>query len=73
MMIYVNVQEDVPDEFANLVLNFISRNRIGPNGVQVCVIVVSLCLKLLLLKSLIKESFVLQIPGMWKPSQQPKT
>ncbi|EOA20969.1 hypothetical protein CARUB_v10001304mg [Capsella rubella] len=40
------IQEDVPEEFANLVLNFISRNRIGPHGVE--------------------------IPGMWKPSQQPK-
>ncbi|OAP01136.1 hypothetical protein AXX17_AT4G11270 [Arabidopsis thaliana] len=41
------IQEDVPEEFANLVLNFISRNRIGPHGVE--------------------------IPGMWKPSQQTKT
>jgi hypothetical protein len=30
------IQEDVPEEFANLVLNFISRNRIGPHGVEVC-------------------------------------
>lgn len=30
------LQEDVPDEFANLVLNFISRNRIGPHGIEVC-------------------------------------
>ncbi|KAL8125115.1 hypothetical protein AgCh_012696 [Apium graveolens] len=29
------IQEDVPDEFAITVLNFISRNRIGPNGVEV--------------------------------------
>lgn len=29
------MQEDVPDEFASLVLNFISRNRIGPNGIEV--------------------------------------
>lgn len=29
------IQEDVPDEFASLVLNFISRNRIGPNGIEV--------------------------------------
>ncbi|KAF4355816.1 hypothetical protein F8388_011958 [Cannabis sativa] len=29
------IQEDVPDEFANLVLNFISRNRIGPRGVEI--------------------------------------
>lgn len=29
------LQEDVPDEFAALVLNFISRNRIGPHGVEV--------------------------------------
>ncbi|KAF9603540.1 hypothetical protein IFM89_037021 [Coptis chinensis] len=28
------IQEDVPDEFASLLLNFISRNRIGPNGVE---------------------------------------
>lgn len=30
------MQEDVPEEFANLVVNFISRNRIGPHGVEVC-------------------------------------
>ncbi|GLT32957.1 hypothetical protein SLA2020_075840 [Shorea laevis] len=29
------IQEDVPDEFAVLVLNFISRNRIGPHGVEI--------------------------------------
>ncbi|XP_021903413.1 protein phosphatase methylesterase 1 [Carica papaya] len=29
------IQEDVPDEFAMLVLNFISRNRIGPHGVEI--------------------------------------
>ncbi|CAN1309883.1 Protein phosphatase methylesterase 1, partial [Linum perenne] len=29
------IQEDVPDEFAALIVNFISRNRIGPNGVEV--------------------------------------
>ncbi|KAI6691298.1 hypothetical protein NL676_028126 [Syzygium grande] len=29
------IQEDVPDEFASLILNFISRNRIGPHGVQI--------------------------------------
>ncbi|XP_073132130.1 uncharacterized protein [Henckelia pumila] len=29
------IQEDVPDEFATLVLNFISRNRIGPRGVEI--------------------------------------
>ena len=29
------LQEDVPEEFATLVLNFISRNRIGPHGVEV--------------------------------------
>ncbi|URD92842.1 hypothetical protein MUK42_33581 [Musa troglodytarum] len=28
------IQEDVPDEFASLIINFISRNRIGPNGVE---------------------------------------
>ena len=29
------LQEDEPDEFANLIVNFISRNRIGPIGVEV--------------------------------------
>ncbi|XP_022733289.1 protein phosphatase methylesterase 1 isoform X5 [Durio zibethinus] len=29
------IQEDVPDEFATLILNFISRNRIGPHGVEI--------------------------------------
>lgn len=29
------IQEDVPDEFATLVLGFISRNRIGPRGVEI--------------------------------------
>ncbi|CAM9003561.1 unnamed protein product [Rhodiola kirilowii] len=29
------IQEDVPEEFASLILNFISRNRIGPNGVEI--------------------------------------
>ncbi|KAG9456866.1 hypothetical protein H6P81_001374 [Aristolochia fimbriata] len=29
------IQEDVPDEFASLVLNFISRNRIGPHGFEI--------------------------------------
>lgn len=29
------LQEDVPDEFASLIINFISRNRIGPHGVEV--------------------------------------
>ncbi|KAF7836483.1 protein phosphatase methylesterase 1 [Senna tora] len=29
------IQEDVPDEFATLIINFISRNRIGPNGVEI--------------------------------------
>ncbi|XP_056164893.1 uncharacterized protein LOC115686801 isoform X2 [Syzygium oleosum] len=29
------IQEDVPDEFASLILNFISHNRIGPHGVQI--------------------------------------
>ncbi|KAL2519798.1 esterase/lipase/thioesterase family protein [Forsythia ovata] len=28
------IQEDVPEEFATLVLNFIHRNRIGPRGVE---------------------------------------
>lgn len=39
------MQEDVPEEFANLVLNFISRNRIGPHGVEVCVV---LCISITL-------------------------
>ncbi|KAH9615342.1 hypothetical protein KSS87_001471 [Heliosperma pusillum] len=29
------IQEDVPEEFATLVLNFISRNRIGPHGIEI--------------------------------------
>ncbi|XP_065882042.1 uncharacterized protein [Euphorbia lathyris] len=29
------IQEDVPDEFAALVVNFICRNRIGPHGVEI--------------------------------------
>ncbi|KAI8568047.1 hypothetical protein RHMOL_Rhmol02G0167300 [Rhododendron molle] len=29
------IQEDVPDEFASLMLNFISRNRIGPHGIEI--------------------------------------
>ncbi|CAI9754279.1 unnamed protein product [Fraxinus pennsylvanica] len=29
------IQEDVPGEFATLVLNFIHRNRIGPHGVEI--------------------------------------
>ncbi|KAL4373824.1 hypothetical protein AHAS_Ahas05G0120400 [Arachis hypogaea] len=29
------IQEDSPEEFANLVINFISRNRIGPHGVEI--------------------------------------
>jgi len=29
------IQEDVPDEFASVVLNFISRNQIGPHGIQI--------------------------------------
>lgn len=29
------LQEDAPEEFATLVLNFISRNRIGPHGIEV--------------------------------------
>lgn len=32
---YSLFQEDVPEEFASHILNFISRNRIGPNGVEV--------------------------------------
>ncbi|XP_009619749.1 uncharacterized protein [Nicotiana tomentosiformis] len=29
------IQEDVPDEFATLLLNFISHNRIGPQGIEI--------------------------------------
>eukprot|EP00262_Sarcandra_glabra_P009005 TRINITY_DN22980_c0_g1_i1.p1 TRINITY_DN22980_c0_g1~~TRINITY_DN22980_c0_g1_i1.p1 ORF type:complete len:337 (+),score=49.53 TRINITY_DN22980_c0_g1_i1:140-1150(+) len=29
------IQEDAPDEFSSLVMNFISRNRIGPHGVEI--------------------------------------
>lgn len=29
------IQEDVPEEFATLVVNFITRNRIGPNGIEI--------------------------------------
>lgn len=29
------MQEDEPDEFVNVVLNFIARNRIGTYGVEV--------------------------------------
>ncbi|XP_038994489.1 protein phosphatase methylesterase 1-like isoform X2 [Hibiscus syriacus] len=29
------IQEDVPEEFAALILNFIARNRIGPHGVEI--------------------------------------
>ncbi|XP_020584718.1 protein phosphatase methylesterase 1 isoform X2 [Phalaenopsis equestris] len=29
------IQEDVPGEFASIILNFISRNRIGPRGVEI--------------------------------------
>ncbi|XP_075106197.1 uncharacterized protein LOC107774961 isoform X3 [Nicotiana tabacum] len=29
------IQEDVPDEFATLLLNFISHNRIGPHGIEI--------------------------------------
>ncbi|CAM6043610.1 unnamed protein product [Sphagnum compactum] len=29
------IQEDVPDEFANVMLNFVSRNRIGAHGVEI--------------------------------------
>ncbi|KAH9725472.1 protein phosphatase methylesterase 1 [Citrus sinensis] len=28
------IQEDAPEEFASLILNFIARNRIGPHGVE---------------------------------------
>ncbi|XP_044510423.1 protein phosphatase methylesterase 1-like isoform X2 [Mangifera indica] len=29
------IQEDAPEEFVTLILNFISRNRIGPHGVEI--------------------------------------
>ncbi|XP_040378839.1 protein phosphatase methylesterase 1 [Oryza brachyantha] len=29
------IQEDVPEEFASYILNFIARNKIGPNGVEI--------------------------------------
>ncbi|KAA0039282.1 hypothetical protein IC582_020510 [Cucumis melo] len=29
------IQEDTPEEFSSLILNFLSRNRIGPNGVEI--------------------------------------
>ncbi|TVU14245.1 hypothetical protein EJB05_37701 [Eragrostis curvula] len=29
------IQEDVPEEFASHILNFISRNKIGPNGIEI--------------------------------------
>ncbi|GLJ31087.1 hypothetical protein SUGI_0622230 [Cryptomeria japonica] len=29
------IQEDVPDEFSSTILNFISRNRIGPGGIEI--------------------------------------
>ncbi|KAG5224562.1 hydrolase family protein [Salix suchowensis] len=29
------IQEDTPDEFATLIINFISRNRIGPHGIEI--------------------------------------
>jgi protein phosphatase methylesterase 1 len=29
------IQEDVPEEFASHILNFISHNKIGPNGVEI--------------------------------------
>ncbi|KAL5559861.1 hypothetical protein UlMin_036072 [Ulmus minor] len=29
------IQEDVPDEFTSLIINFISHNRIGPHGVEI--------------------------------------
>lgn len=37
IVIVWTVQEDTPDEFSNLILNFISRNRIGPHGVEVSI------------------------------------
>lgn len=36
------LQEDVPDEFATLIVNFISRNRIGPHGIEVGVYIYGL-------------------------------
>nr|KYP52669.1 Protein phosphatase methylesterase 1 [Cajanus cajan] len=35
------IQEDVPDEFATLIVNFISRNRIGPHGIEVLLFLIS--------------------------------
>lgn len=32
---FLLLQEDVPEEFAGYIQNFISHNRIGPNGVEV--------------------------------------
>ncbi|XP_077231821.1 esterase/lipase/thioesterase family protein [Tasmannia lanceolata] len=29
------IQEDAPDEFASLVINFVTRNRIGPHGIEI--------------------------------------
>ncbi|CAK9185121.1 unnamed protein product, partial [Ilex paraguariensis] len=29
------IQEDVPDEFTTHLLSFISRNRIGPHGIEI--------------------------------------
>lgn len=34
-MTYPSLQEDVPDEFANVMLNFVSRNCIGAHSVEV--------------------------------------
>lgn len=52
------LQEDEPDEFANLILTFISRNRIGPKGVEVGIY-------LLLLKSTIYGSMQHDNSGPW--------
>ena len=35
ILLETSFQEDVPEEFASHILNFISRNKIGPNGVEV--------------------------------------
>lgn len=35
ILLKTSFQEDVPEEFASHILNFISRNKIGPNGVVV--------------------------------------
>lgn len=55
---FLMLQEDEPDEFANLIITFISRNRIGPKGVEVGIY-------LLLLKSTIYWSMRHDNSGPW--------